>query len=97
MKIDNQHPNLTQQTQVDSRQEAQRVKGPREGKQEDAGPASETHLSQPAADTRQDIDSARVEEVREAIREGKFDIRAERIADGLIASVQELLDTEDGR
>lgn len=94
MKIDNQHPNLTRPTQFESRQETQKVQGLQGGKQQDAGPASMTHLSQAAADTSQDIDSARVEEIREAIREGKLDIRAERIADGLIASVQDLLNQE---
>lgn len=55
-------------------------------------PSSVTHLS--AAGSRsasQDIDPARVAELREAIREGRFAINAERIADGLIESVREQL------
>ncbi|MDT0500524.1 MULTISPECIES: flagellar biosynthesis anti-sigma factor FlgM [unclassified Halomonas] len=97
MKINHQHPNLARQTQIESRQETQKVPGTQGGKQQDTGPASVTHLSQAATDASQDIDGARVEEIREAIRDGKLDIRAERIADGLIASVQDLLDQENGK
>lgn len=52
---------------------------------------SVTHLSQPGADASQDIDQLRVDEIRQAIAEGRLEIRAERIADGLIANVQDLL------
>lgn len=54
-------------------------------------PAAVTHLSDTAANSSQDIDLARVEEIRQAISEGKLDIRAERIADGLIDSVRDML------
>lgn len=97
MKIDNQHPSLIRQTQIESRQQAQKAQGSQDGNQQDVGPASVTHLSQAATDSSQDIDTARVEEIRQAIRDGKLDIRAERIADGLIASVQDLLDQENGK
>ncbi|MGP5310482.1 flagellar biosynthesis anti-sigma factor FlgM [Vreelandella alkaliphila] len=36
------------------------------------------------------MDTAKVEEIREAIREGKLEIRADRIADGLIANLKDL-------
>lgn len=55
-------------------------------------PSSVTHLS--AAGSRnaaQDIDPARVAELREAIREGRFAIDTGRIADALIDSVREQL------
>ena len=39
------------------------------------------------------VDRARVDEIRRAISEGRFTIDAERIADGLIRSVRELLDS----
>lgn len=55
-------------------------------------PGAVTHLSQALENTSQDIDMARVEELREAIRDGKLDIRADQIADKLIESVRELLD-----
>ena len=59
-----------------------------------ASPAAVTHFSQTTQDTSQDIDMARVAELREAIRDGKLDINVDKIADGLIASVQDLLKTQ---
>nr|WP_246392836.1 flagellar biosynthesis anti-sigma factor FlgM [Halomonas organivorans] len=53
--------------------------------------ATMTHLRQAGTDASRDIDTARVAELREAIREGHLEINPERIADGLIASVQDLL------
>lgn len=38
-----------------------------------------------------DFDAARVAAIREDIRAGRYEIRPERIADGLLASVRELL------
>ncbi len=37
------------------------------------------------------VDSARVDEIRQAISEGRFRVDPERIADGLIESVREML------
>jgi negative regulator of flagellin synthesis FlgM len=37
------------------------------------------------------VDRARVDEIRQAISEGRFSIDASRVADGLIDSVRELL------
>lgn len=53
--------------------------------------ANVSSLHQQNPDNSQDIDMARVEELRQAISSGKFEIRAERIADALIASLQEQL------
>lgn len=54
-------------------------------------PAAIAHLSDAAQDASQDIDTARVAEIRQAISEGRLDIRPERIADGLLDSVRDLL------
>lgn len=43
------------------------------------------------------IDQARVDEIRQAISEGRFKVDASRIADGLIASVREMLDSQTTR
>lgn len=43
------------------------------------------------------VDQARVDEIRQAISEGRFKIDASRIADGLIASVREMLDAQTTR
>lgn len=37
------------------------------------------------------IDSARVEEIKNAIAEGRFQVDAEKVADSLIASVRQML------
>ncbi|WP_202796067.1 flagellar biosynthesis anti-sigma factor FlgM [Idiomarina sp. A28L] len=55
-------------------------------------PAAVTHFSPALENTSQDIDMARVNELKEAIRDGRLDIRADQIADSLIDSVRELLD-----
>ncbi len=94
MKIDNLHP-LPRTGQAEPRDESRKTQGPERASRPDAGPSATTHLSQGATDVSQDIDTARVEELREAIREGRLDVRAERIADGLIASVQDLLGGEE--
>lgn len=53
-----------------------------------------SQLRRPAADDGRDIDSARVAEIRQAIAEGRLEIRADKIADGLIDSVREMLETQ---
>lgn len=60
-----------------------------EGVQKSDG-VSARWLPSSAQNSVQDIDTARVDELREAIREGHFEIRADRIADGLIESAREL-------
>lgn len=59
-------------------------------------PAAVAHLGSTAADASQDVDHARVEEIRQAIAEGRLEVKPERIAQGLLASVRDMLD-EQGR
>jgi negative regulator of flagellin synthesis FlgM len=42
-----------------------------------------------------DFDAARVAAIREDIRAGRYEIKPERIADGLLASVRDLLDPKE--
>lgn len=42
------------------------------------------------------VDHARIEEIKQAIREGHFKIDANRIADGLIAEVRQMFDSQAG-
>jgi len=49
-----------------------------------------TQLSQSSIDETQDIDIAKVEEIRNAIREGRLEMHADRIAEGLIANLKDL-------
>ncbi|WP_111414125.1 flagellar biosynthesis anti-sigma factor FlgM [Billgrantia lactosivorans] len=86
MKINSQNP-LTRPTQTTPREETQPVKGATSSAQQEPAPSAATHLSQKAADGSRDIDMARVEEIRDAIREGRLEIRADRIADALIESL----------
>ncbi len=46
-----------------------------------------THLNQLPQNTSQDVDMKRVEELREAIRDGKLNMRADHIADALLKSL----------
>ncbi|WP_043526270.1 flagellar biosynthesis anti-sigma factor FlgM [Litchfieldella xinjiangensis] len=92
MKIDSSHT-LARPNQSESSDKA--------GKANSAAPAAKgnspavvTHLNQSAKNAGQDIDQARVEEIRQAISEGRLEISAERIADGLIDSVRDLLGQE---
>ena len=90
MKIDNISP-LTQPGTVNQGKGGDKVstEAPKQGGNATAGEVA--HLRQPAADSGQDIDTARVDEIRQAISEGRLEIRADKIADGLIASAQALV------
>lgn len=94
MKIDNPNP-LLRPGQTPPREPAQKVDGPARADQQTTASGATTHLSAAATDDSQDIDGARVEEIREAIRDGRLEVRAERIADGLIDSVRDLLGDRD--
>jgi len=89
VKID--HNPLIRPGSTQPREDAQKANDPAKPSARNAEPGARTHLSHHAADPSQDIDTARVEEIREAIREGRLEIQADRIADGLIANVRELL------
>jgi negative regulator of flagellin synthesis FlgM len=41
------------------------------------------------------VDTARIEAIKEAIREGRFKVNPEAVADRLIATVQELMDKKN--
>ena len=43
------------------------------------------------------LNRAHVEEIKQAIRDGKFKIDTNRIADGLIAEVKQMFDSKAGR
>lgn len=89
MKVDNHHP--LRPGQVEPRDPARQSRETPSANQDAPESATMTHLRQAGTDASQDIDAARVDELREAIREGRLEIKPERIADGLIASVQDLL------
>lgn len=88
MKIDNISP-LLRSNQAQFRDEPQKADSATPATSGSATRES-TQLSQSNIDESQDIDSAKVEEIRNAIREGRLEMRADRIADGLIANLQDL-------
>ncbi|MES1948642.1 Anti-sigma-28 factor [Salinisphaera sp. C84B14] len=61
------------------------------GAQAPAAAASARFQASGISDASQDIDMARVNEIRDAISQGKLEIRSDKIADGLIASAQALV------
>ena len=65
---------------------------PAAGPDADAAPAAtgQVRLLQSSA-LGGDFDAARVAAIREDIRAGRYEVRPERIADGVLASVRELL------
>lgn len=48
-------------------------------------------LTQSSHASSQDIDTARVNEIRAAIREGQLEIRTDKISEGLLESVRSML------
>jgi negative regulator of flagellin synthesis FlgM len=91
LKIDPQNP-LLRAGQTPPRDQATKVQSPAQAGGQEGGPGAMTHLRHGTTDTGQDIDMVRVEEIREAIREGRLEIRADRIADGLVDSIRDMLD-----
>ncbi|MCK2184946.1 flagellar biosynthesis anti-sigma factor FlgM [Halomonas getboli] len=92
MKVDNHTP--LRPGQIESRDATRQTREAPAAQQDTPEAATTTHLRQGATDASQDIDTARVDELRAAIRDGQLEIKPERIADGLIASVQDLLADE---
>ncbi|MDP9902271.1 flagellar biosynthesis anti-sigma factor FlgM [Variovorax ginsengisoli] len=62
----------------------------------EATPAPSGQVHQLQAVLGGDFDAARVAAIREDIRAGRYEVRPERIADGLLASVHELLNPPKG-
>lgn len=87
MKIDNINP-LLRSNQAQQRDDVQKASGPKPLETSSTAKES-TQLSQARVDSSHDIDTAKVQEIRDAIREGRLEIRADRIADGLIANLND--------
>ncbi|WP_251978185.1 flagellar biosynthesis anti-sigma factor FlgM [Salinicola avicenniae] len=88
MKIDQTHP-LTRPTQSDAT-EQKKATAPAADTQTVAG--STTTFSQLSAqDDSSDIDTARVNEIRQAIADGSLELDTSKIADGLVQSVRDML------
>ncbi|SDN38512.1 flagellar biosynthesis anti-sigma factor FlgM [Vreelandella arcis] len=88
MKIDNINNPLLRSNHAQQRDETQKAGSPTPASAGTEAKSS-TQISTSSADETYDIDSAKVEEIRDAIRDGRLEIRADRIADGLIANLRE--------
>jgi negative regulator of flagellin synthesis FlgM len=86
MKVDALNSLLRPNQQTQSRDETQKPQAANTANTHHAS-ADATRLSQQSVDTSQDIDQTKVDEIRDAIREGKLGIDPERIASGLLASL----------
>lgn len=88
MKIDQTQP-LTRPTQNEA---AEQRKGADAVESSKTAAGSRTTLSQiPTNDDSGDIDTARVNEIRQAISEGRLELDTSKIADGLVQSVRDML------
>ncbi len=89
MKINNSTP-LSRMQQPDQTKVGGKPEQPGTDKTQ-SSPSAIAHLSQAINDSSQDIDSLRVNELKDAIRDGRLEIRADKIADSLIESVKDLI------
>lgn len=88
MKIDQTHP-LTRPTHNES---VEQKKAPAATDSAGTSAGSTTTLSQlDPQDDSSDIDTARVNEIRQAIADGRLELDTGKIADGLIQSVRDML------
>lgn len=98
MKI---NPNIPAVTAKD----AAMTKSPVQGSRKPASASEQVELSALAAGLQEAsaaladapvVDAARVAEIKQAISEGRFQINPERVADGLIESVRQMLARQQG-
>lgn len=88
MKIDSSHPPGRPTAAEDKETSARTPRS--QAKTQTELSSTVSHVNAAASrNASQDVDSARVGKIRQAILEGRLQINAERIADGLIASVRE--------
>ncbi len=100
MKIDNSAKTLAAVT-GSSAQRSTGVRPANHAAESDSAESTLTALStagmQAASGSEAAFDAGKVAEIRLAISEGRFKIDAGRIADGLVASVKEMLAQQSGR
>ncbi|MBP5980970.1 MAG: flagellar biosynthesis anti-sigma factor FlgM [Halomonas sp.] len=87
MKIDNLN-SLLRSNQAQQRDETQKT-GASKPVEASSLARESTQLSHSQVDETYDVDMAKVQEIRDAIREGRLEMNAARIADGLIANLSE--------
>ena len=96
MKIENTGKAYVPSPAQETRAPAARVKGEEQasGDSVQLSPlATQMKRAESAISNSPDIDQKRVDEIRQAITEGRFKIDSSRIADGLISSVRDMLES----
>jgi len=95
MKIESSGPSVGGVSTADTRQRTAPSKPSESGDQVQLSSLSSTMQKAEAAiaDTPV-VDQQRVDEIRQAIAEGRFKVDANRIADGLIKDVRQMLDAQ---
>lgn len=93
MKVDNiGQPSLGPLRDGTSRATAAKTNAPTGGERVDISPLSASlQKTMTAIAGGSAFDQARVDEIRQAIAEGRFQVDVERVADGLLAHVREML------
>jgi negative regulator of flagellin synthesis FlgM len=71
------------------------IAGAPDAKVELSSLSSSLNRAEAAIASTPEIDRRRVDEIRQAISEGRFKVDANRIADGLIESVRQMLDAQN--
>ncbi len=96
MKVNGfQPPNSVSQTEQNRSSQATRNTSAADKSKASGAPGDVvTHFSQLPQDASQDIDMARVEELRQAIRDGRLSMNTENIADSLLRSMNDGLTGE---
>ena len=89
MKIGPLEPKPPGTAPAERKSASQPIKAPPLPSTEVALSLTATHLSQPTTDP--SFDTAKVDRIAGAIRDGKFTVNAEAIADKLIVNAEELL------
>ena len=96
MKIDNTGKAYVPSPAQETRAPAARVKGEEQASSDSVQLSPLATLmkrAESAISNSPDIDQKRVDEIRQAITEGRFKIDSSRIADGLISSVRDMLES----
>lgn len=85
---------LANETRPKAQETSTRQAAPADAKVEISSLSSSLGKAEAAIAATPTVDRARVAELRQAIAEGRFKMDANRIADGLLASVREMLEAK---
>ncbi|TNE80094.1 MAG: flagellar biosynthesis anti-sigma factor FlgM [Gammaproteobacteria bacterium] len=90
MKITNNPPLTPLQQMEQGKGASVKESGAKGGTPASSTSGSVAHLSQRLNDSSQDIDTVKIDQIRQAIADGKLEINSEKIADRLIESLRDI-------